>query len=159
MNQDAQPKRRVGRKTVFTEELADKIVGLIRIGNFIEVACLAAGIHKSTYYEWKVKGAAGEEPFATFLDNVKEAEAVMEATLVGHVYEACRGKKEHAKTWQQNLRLLACRFSDRWAARPMEPKAPGDGTQPVAMRILVDNADPDAPPKTEGGDGNAGGPA
>jgi hypothetical protein len=61
MAQDTQPKRRSGRKTVYTDEIADKIVGLIRVGNFVDVACRAAGIHKSTYYDWKARGASGRQ--------------------------------------------------------------------------------------------------
>ena len=40
------------KQSMLTQDLTDKLVSLIRAGNYVETACQACGIHKANYYFW-----------------------------------------------------------------------------------------------------------
>ncbi len=48
-------KKKTGRPIKLTATMQSELVELIKAGNYIEVACPLAGIHKSTYYDWMKK--------------------------------------------------------------------------------------------------------
>jgi hypothetical protein len=64
-----------GRPTKFTRDLADKICDSVRMGNFKETASVAAGVDPRTMRNWVLRGARGEEPFASFVGQLEAAEA------------------------------------------------------------------------------------
>jgi hypothetical protein len=125
----ATPKRRRPRSELaLTDATREKIIGYLRIGSDVTIAALAAGIHRDTFYGWCERGRAGEEPFATFLDQVEEARALHEVMLAGHVYAACRGDDKLARNWKQNIEVLARRYPERWRLRDRtEVTGPGGG--------------------------------
>lgn len=87
-----------GRPTKLTPEVHQRIVALMRAGNYFETACRAAGIAPSTGYLWKAWGEgrafAGQKLprnrkiYTEFLDAVSRAEAEAEAEVVVHVRRA-----------------------------------------------------------------------
>ena len=77
-------KRKPGRPTLCTDEIADKLLEGIREGQSIEGAAIRAGIAPRTYYQWKEKGENGEEPFVQFLQTLRQAEAEVEYETAGH---------------------------------------------------------------------------
>lgn len=52
-----------GRKTLLDATTEREIVNAIRAGAFDHVAAVAAGIARSTFYDWMARGRAGEPPF------------------------------------------------------------------------------------------------
>lgn len=63
----------MSRTHTFTPERASRfLTALIEAKGFIEVACGAARIPRSTVYGWFARGDQGEEPFAEFLLDVHE---------------------------------------------------------------------------------------
>lgn len=53
----------MARPSKLTPQVRDRMVELLRAGNFVESAAKAAGIAPSTHYEWMARGAAeGAEP-------------------------------------------------------------------------------------------------
>lgn len=97
-----------GRPTSLTPELQDAIVRDIRrTGAYVETVCQAHGICKKTFYNWKDRGETGEEPFATFLHAIKEAEALSEMDGIAQM-------KEGGKTWMGAAAWLERRFRQRW---------------------------------------------
>ena len=96
-----------------TPEVTDQIARLIRVGNTVEVAAVAAGISRSTYFAWMDRGTkAGkaDEPYREFREAVGQARAEAEAVLVG------------ARVEGRSQRFLVRR---RLAARTPRPGAVG----------------------------------
>ena len=52
-----------GKRTplLLTDEMHDKIVGTLRLGNYVEHAALYAGISRATLYNWLKKGDVARE--------------------------------------------------------------------------------------------------
>lgn len=79
--------RAVGRQTKLTPSLLARAVDLVKKGHFDYIACQALGIRTSTWYEWLVKGEAGEEPYAEFMDKVGQARAHARGNAEAKVYD------------------------------------------------------------------------
>jgi hypothetical protein len=45
-----------GRKPKLTPEVSQRIIELVRIGNYLDAAAASCGIHRSTLHRWLVKG-------------------------------------------------------------------------------------------------------
>jgi transposase len=108
----------MGRPTKLTPELQKRIVKLVRDGNYIETAAIAAGITKQTFYNWMERGKAGEEPFAEFFDALKRAEAEAEAEIAATVRAGLRD----APQWQSAMTFLERRWPTRWGRRDPDHK-------------------------------------
>jgi transposase len=107
-------------RTKFSPQLTERLVELVRAGNYVETAAKAAGIHKATYYSWMSRGEQAAEAlskgdavddeeaaFADFFNQVSQAEAIAEADAVAAVRAADKG-------WQAHMTYLERRFSSRW---------------------------------------------
>lgn len=107
-------------RTALSPAVTERIVEVVRAGNYVGVAAQAAGIHRATYYSWMRRGEEASEargrgeplspddvPFADFFDQVIEAEALAEIDAVAAVREAKGG-------WQAHMTYLERRFSERW---------------------------------------------
>lgn len=99
-----------GRPTLCTPEVQKKILSAIRAGNYKHIAAQAAGVHRDTLNGWELRGAKGEEPFASFSDALQKAEAEAEVMLVARVHEGGEG-------WQSKAWICERRWAKRWAAR------------------------------------------
>lgn len=97
-----------GAPCKLTPEVQDRILRAIRDCNFIITAVEAAGICQSTFYNWKTRARAGEEPFASFFAEIEEVEAETEANIVKHLYR--KGFEEDVKL----LQWLLERRSRNW---------------------------------------------
>ena len=105
------PANKGGRPTLLTPELQLIICGYIRQDTmYVEQACLKAGISKGSYYNWLEWGEAKKEPYAEFLDAIKEAEAEAELSLL-------RDMKKSPRYWAMYMTILERRFPDRWGKR------------------------------------------
>lgn len=111
----------MARPTSLTPEVHALVVEAIRKGNYKRTAAQLAGICEKTLYNWEERGAAGEEPFAEFLQAVKSAEAEAETKLLEEIRtaqgsipgEGGRGPD----LWQSKAWILERRWPKRWAAR------------------------------------------
>ena len=69
--------------------LAQRIVDLIRAGNYLEVAATAAGIHRSTLHRWLHHGRDQQRGrFRRFLTSVEKAQAEAESRDVALIAKA-----------------------------------------------------------------------
>lgn len=97
-------KRRPGRPTILTHELANHILDIISDGNHATTAIAAVGISQSAFYDWIAKGrdaqdaiAAGESVdetqrvYAEFAERVARARARAEMRAVGTVRRSMEG--------------------------------------------------------------------
>ena len=120
-------------------ERAKKIIDHIRNGNFIDVACRAVGVHRSTYYNWR---KAAERPDASpelraWVESLDKAEAESETEDVQVITNAARqGMNVQAAMWR-----LERKFHERWG-RTEKPKAkdedPSKMPEQRLMELLLD---------------------
>ena len=94
-------KKRHG-KSVMTPHLVTHICGILREGNYVETACLAAGVSKSTYYTWLRRAnedeAAGENTmYVDFKNQVEKSRAEAEVALLESIKNGDKGWQ--AKAW------------------------------------------------------------
>jgi len=110
-----------GRPTSLTPAVQDAIASAMAKGHYRRTAALLAGISERTFYNWEERGENGEEPYATFLQAVKKAEAQAEAALLDEIRtaqgsipgEGGRGPD----LWQAKAWVMERRWPKRWAAR------------------------------------------
>lgn len=118
-----------GRPTKCTPELMAEIEGYILAGNYISTAVQAAGIQRSTFYNWLKWGEEaaqkGEENiYREFLERTATAFAKAEVALV----EMAKDPKN--RNWAACITILERTRNSTWSARQEvhvthELKAPG----------------------------------
>jgi hypothetical protein len=100
-----------GRPAKLTPEVQDKIVSMLRAGNYAAVAYTYAGICRRTYESWIKRGERESSGiYHEFANAVARAESEAEAR---HVVMISTAAKSH---WKAAAWLLARRNPDRWAA-------------------------------------------
>lgn len=109
----------MGRSTKCTKPVIEAIRLALQDGLPFESACECGGISKQTGYDWLKRGENGEQPYLTFSDAVKKAQALGEYALVRIVQNAS------LKSWQAAAWLLERRFPDRWGRRIGQPSLSG----------------------------------
>jgi hypothetical protein len=98
-------------ETLLDDEMAKKIVALIRAGNYIEVAARACGIDKHTLFTWLRKGAEGIAPYASLNNAVEKAAAEAEA------FDVARVGQHGSKHWQAAAWRLERKNPRRWGRK------------------------------------------
>lgn len=83
----------------------------LRLGNYFSTVCEAAGISYLTYTGWMKRGKDGEEPFQSFLIDVKKAISDAEVRLV-KVIDSASLKEWTAAAW-----LLERRMPEKFGRR------------------------------------------
>ena len=105
-------RRGKGRPDDLTPEIHEKIVNLVRAGNYVETAAACVGIVKSTFYEWLKKGARKEEEkYIDFSNAIYKAQAESEARDVLTVSKATD------KHWQAAAWRLERKFYEKWGRK------------------------------------------
>jgi hypothetical protein len=107
----ADPNKPSHRPLKLDEELQAAICKLIERGNIVATACQANGVSQGKYYEWRQRGARGEEPFATFREQVDRAFAKAETDIVEEIRQAHSEKQRSNKALQF---LLERTRRERW---------------------------------------------
>lgn len=127
----------MGRKTILTKDLIDRICTSIREGNYKNVACQAVGIGESTFYSWLAKGEANKAGlYVEFVEAIKKAEAQAEQAHVGVIKDAA-----NSGIWQASAWYLERKHPDRWAKR--ESLDVTSGGKPLSWKEFVQKADND----------------
>lgn len=90
------PKR--GPPIKLNVELMNRAALMVESGCYIETACEACGIGRSTYYDWLRWGAEGRDPYAAFYDRLTQARATAEAKHVMTIDHATTDDW-HAAAW------------------------------------------------------------
>jgi hypothetical protein len=126
----------VGAKSTLTPELADRLVALIKAGNYITVAVRACGISRALLYQWLARGeslAESDAAYAELRERVENAKAEGEARNVASIANAARDN------WLAAAWLLERQYPDRWGRASVRMRdEPVE--QPIAAPI-----DPDDP--------------
>lgn len=139
--------KRIGRPShLYDEARIDRVVKLIRVGVFPEVAAAANAIHRGTYYRWiqdaghadrKVEEGLDlteyERRERDFRDRIEEAEGYAEARMTAEA----RTQARRQGGAQGTVQLLERRFAARW--RPTsQTELVGPGGGPVQFADLTD---------------------
>lgn len=64
--------RKLGRPTVYSVELADRLINEVRRGS-VPRACKKLRLAESTFYDWVIRGEGGEKPFSDFSERYLKA--------------------------------------------------------------------------------------
>lgn len=131
----------MARPTKLTQEVSDRLVRLIRAGNFATVASAACGICRDTFQRWLRRGAKEESGiYRDLVIALDEASAIAEARNVAIIMKAAESQ------WQAAAWYLERRAPDRWGrasasavqARPEnDPKPserPADNVVPLPWK-------------------------
>lgn len=119
----------IGRPTSCTPEAEAKILEAISAGLPIEMAANYAGVSARTYYTWKQRGDAGEEPYASFLHRLKAADSAAALKWAKGIDEC-----ETPGLWQRFAWKLERRHP-KWFGKTSEATAPSPAEQETAMNL------------------------
>ena len=91
----------MARPTKLTKDKSDKIIELVRAGNYAETAATVAGIGGATFYTWMAKGEGekARSPYKEFREAVLSARAEAEARMVMVVQRAANDGSWQAASW------------------------------------------------------------
>lgn len=106
------------------EEVRVRILNFLRAGATRAISARAAGVSRHSMGEWVKKGKDGVEPYATFLDEMEQAEAFAEVRLVG-LWSAAA-----VTNYQAARDLLKVRFRERWNVDVDTPPGVSEGEVP-----------------------------
>lgn len=107
-----------GPEPMLDDELTAKVAAMLSAGNYLDVACSAAGISKGAYRKWMLMGRSPKHPLhQRFRERVEQAQAVGEARNVTIIAEAAR------TNWQAAAWLLERTNPERWARVSQREKA------------------------------------
>jgi len=120
-----------GRPTSLTEELQTRVCDALRCGLEVEDACKLEGIGLSTYFEWRKRGAAGEEPYASFFQATEEAYLRVDLVLSGSILKAAE-KNWKAAAWYKKFRATGGR---------QQVELSGPGGAPLQGALTQESAD------------------
>jgi transposase len=98
-------------KSKLTPELQEKLINLLRRGNYIETAAACSGIHKDTFYHWMKRGARGDKAYVAFAEAVHRAMAESEAMDLAIIQRASTTQ------WQAAAWRLERRFPEKYGRR------------------------------------------
>lgn len=142
-----------GRPTKLTAHVADQIVEILGDGGYAETAAAAAGVSKSTFYDWIERGdpdgtKAIDHDFRVFRQRVDEARAKGEMVRVGQVAAAA------SDDWRAAAWMLEREFPDKWGgprsrsvSRGIHPDDfAGGEPSTTGPKVLDDQVGPDGRP-------------
>lgn len=121
MSDKIRTKKNSGRPTKLTMEMQTEIVELIKAGNYVETACLVAGVSKQSFYQWlkKANASTRTNKYVVFRDAVKKAQAWAEARDVAII---ARHSEEY---WQAAAWRLERKYPDKWGRQKLEVQHTG----------------------------------
>ena len=110
----------MGRPSIISEELIQRVLKHLSVGNYLKPSIEASGIAYSTFRLWMQKGeedrAAGRETlYSSLLDRLTRAQADAEAHLVDQL--------ANEQDWRAKSFLLERRHRERWGKEEQQSKA------------------------------------
>jgi hypothetical protein len=109
---DWQLTRPIPPSSTMTPNVVRTILGFIAAGNYVAVACAAAGVSRRTYYTWRQHAESQPDScYAEFVSLADKAFAAAEAANIQTI------KKAAATSWQAAAWLEERKHPDRWGQR------------------------------------------
>jgi AcrR family transcriptional regulator len=129
---------------LLTDEVHDRIVGTLRLGNYVEHAASYAGISRGTLYNWLKKGDEArakrengaeldevEERYARFSEDVDNARATAVVRNVSIIQQAAQTNWQAAGWWLE-------RTAPQHYGRQMRTEVSGPNQGPVQVSVSRD---------------------
>lgn len=129
---------------LLTDEVHDRIVGTLRLGNYVEHAASYAGISRGTLYNWLKKGDEArakrengaeldevEERYARFSEDVDNARATAVVRNVSIIQQAAQTNWQAAGWWLE-------RTAPQHFGRQMRTEVSGPNQGPVQVSVSRD---------------------
>ena len=95
----------MSRPTKLTPDVTARLLQAVRLGATHTLACAAAGIGTRTLYGWVARARRGEEPFAQFWRNFKQAEAECAVRQLATIEKAAASGNWGAAAWKLERRF------------------------------------------------------
>lgn len=137
----------VGAPTKFTEEYRQKILTNLRSGCSIRVACQAAGVSESLFYEWQAAGREAAErrekgetltdhqqTLVEFLEGIHSTYTAVEVQSLAQIRAA--GQKE----WRAAAWIVERRNPQEWGPPTARTELTGAGGGPIQVEQVLDRA-------------------
>lgn len=102
-------KRRKGNPSKMDGRKVNKIIRLIKQGNYVKQAVISAGINYQTHLSWMAKGKKGISPYDEYYEKIERAKSESETDLVGALHESIEQGNVGIAQW-----MLARKFPKRW---------------------------------------------
>lgn len=140
-----------GRPTKLTPQVSKSVCDFIRLGSCLEVAAQAAGVTRTTLYDWIGKGnqaleaieqnwnpQEGTEPYIKFVQDVRVAAAEAELLDIERIDKAAENGVWQAAAWK-----LERRHQDRYALKKEKDQTPPPPTGITLQegQVMLDLAD------------------
>jgi hypothetical protein len=106
-----------GRPSKLSPTIQETVCKFIAQGNYVSVACAAAGISPDALSDWRKRGASGEEPYAAFVAALEAAEIEAETRMVNIITSSA------PEDWRAAAHWLGRARPARWS-RSVEDTAP-----------------------------------
>jgi len=121
-----------GAASAISAQQQKQLAKIISDGNYIEPACDALGVNRSTFYYWMDEGnkANSVEPYKTFSDTIKKAFAQAEISAVKKIKSGGKGWQSSA-WWLERYQLIR----ERWAI-PKEDHKDTSSASDKALEIM-----------------------
>jgi transposase len=137
--------------------MTQRIIDLIRAGNYLEVAATAAGIHRSTLYRWMRHGRDQKRGrYRKFLSQVEKAQAEAEARDVAIIAKAApddwraaawRLERKAPRRYGPRVQLAVQQELEAVLGR-LEKGLPPETYEKVLQIMTAEDNDPPAPAGT-----------
>lgn len=126
---------RVGRPSVLTPDLVEKITALLLMGSYVETACAACGLSKSLYYEWlklgnkrrdlaaAIEDIEDEDDKESLRDDLRKidpiyaqfSDAIEKALNEAELRDLSRIDSAAGRSWQAAAWKLERKYPERWS--------------------------------------------
>lgn len=117
-----------GRPTKLTPEIQERIVALLRAGNYVETAAAYCDVGKVSLYAWMKRGHRQPKSiYGAFLNAIEKAQAESEIRDLEQVRKA--------EPWESSAWRLERKHPTRWGRRDRLDVM----TEPTTLKIVIDD--------------------
>ena len=130
-----------GRPTKLNDDLQERLVKVIKAGNYIETASAYVGISKNTLYSWlrrgeaeKVRREKGEKGKGSETKYIRFSDAIERALAEAEIRDVLKIDRASESQWQASAWRLERKFPEKWG-RKYEVKSEVMGKDGGAIEI------------------------
>jgi len=116
-------------RKILDETIRDRLIQAIKLGAFIEHACIYAGINSSTFRLWRKHAQSGLEPYKSFWEEVQQAESESIVRRIARIEKAGLDG-----SWQADAWILERKYPDKFGKRD-HLKVEADPNAPVEVEL------------------------
>jgi len=132
MAENDEKKSKGGRPSKLTKEIQQSVYNYILAGSYAEIAAVATGISKQTYYKWMQRGRQRKgRQYIEFLEAIEEALALSEVSRLARITRLADAGNLQADTF-----VLERMYPDRWGRKDrLKQEITGEKSGPLEITI------------------------